>query len=163
MNVSFERKKDGKDEWLTPPDIIKSLGIFDLDPCAPIKRPWDTAKNHYDINDNGLIKEWEGRIWLNPPYDGEAIKWIARLVDHGNGIGLTFARTDNKMFFDYIWGKAQALLFIKGRLKFYNVEGNQYHHSAGAPSVLIAYGQNNVLALEKSKIKGKIIRLFENM
>lgn len=22
-------------EWLTPPEIIKSLGEFDLDPCAP--------------------------------------------------------------------------------------------------------------------------------
>lgn len=33
-----------KDEWLTPPEIIKALGgpeSFDLDPCAPIKRPWD--------------------------------------------------------------------------------------------------------------------------
>lgn len=30
-----------KDEWLTPPGIIKSLGEFDLDPCAPVKRPWD--------------------------------------------------------------------------------------------------------------------------
>jgi len=32
-----------KDEWLTPPDIIKALGPFDLDPCAPIVRPWPTA------------------------------------------------------------------------------------------------------------------------
>jgi hypothetical protein len=50
MNTSFEGKTEtGKDEWLTPPEIIKSLGEFDLDPCSPINRPWDTAKNHYTI------------------------------------------------------------------------------------------------------------------
>ena len=31
------------DEWLTPPEILKPLGSFDLDPCAPINRPWDMA------------------------------------------------------------------------------------------------------------------------
>jgi hypothetical protein len=34
-------------EWLTPPEIITSLGMFDLDPCTPSVRPWDTAKKHY--------------------------------------------------------------------------------------------------------------------
>jgi hypothetical protein len=27
------------DEWLTPPEIIHALGLFSLDPCAPINRP----------------------------------------------------------------------------------------------------------------------------
>ena len=43
MNVTFEgNTSTGKDEWLTPPEIIKSLGEFDLDPCSPINRPWAT-------------------------------------------------------------------------------------------------------------------------
>ena len=42
------------DEWLTPPEIIKALGPFDLDPCSPINRPWDTARKHYTIENNGL-------------------------------------------------------------------------------------------------------------
>ncbi|MFB5758983.1 DNA N-6-adenine-methyltransferase [Paenibacillus medicaginis] len=60
-----------KDEWLTPPEIIKGLGEFDLDPCVPINRPWDTAKNHYTIEDNGLKKKWFGKVWMNPPYGEE--------------------------------------------------------------------------------------------
>jgi hypothetical protein len=35
------------DDWLTPPDIIAALGPFDLDPCSPETRPWDTAAKHY--------------------------------------------------------------------------------------------------------------------
>ena len=37
------------DEHLTPPWLIQSVGPFDLDPCAPIKRPWPTAKHHYTV------------------------------------------------------------------------------------------------------------------
>lgn len=46
-NVLFKtkyRNKVGKGELLTPPELIKSLGEFGLDPCSPINRPWDTAK-----------------------------------------------------------------------------------------------------------------------
>jgi hypothetical protein len=70
MNVKYETlygRSSGKDEWLTPPPLIQALGEFDLDPCAPIKRPWDMAKNHYTIEDDGLEKDWFGRVWLNPP------------------------------------------------------------------------------------------------
>jgi len=49
------------DEWLTDPRLIKKLGEFDLDPCSPITRPWDTAKHHYNILDNGLRQNWYGR------------------------------------------------------------------------------------------------------
>ena len=57
-----------KDEWLTPPELIHSLGVFDLDPCAPFNRPWNTAKRHYTILDDGLKKKVIGRVWCNPPY-----------------------------------------------------------------------------------------------
>jgi hypothetical protein len=78
-----------KDEWLTPPDIIKALGDFDLDPCAPIERPWNMARNHYNRLDDGLGKPWRGRIWCNPPYGGETFRWVQHLADHGDGIALT--------------------------------------------------------------------------
>lgn len=68
-----------KDEWLTPPDIIKGLGSFDLDPCSPVNRPWDTADRHYTIEDDGLMQPWSGRVWLNPPYGREATAWLDKL------------------------------------------------------------------------------------
>ena len=159
MNVTFETKhgnKAGKDEWLTPPEIIKALGEFDLDPCSPIDRPWDTAKKHYTMLDNGLMQDWNGRVWCNPPYGNEAIFWLEKCAMHGNAIALTFARTETQMFFKCVWDKADAILFIKGRLKFYHVDGTQ-GQSAGAPSVLIAYGKRNAEILRDSEIKGKFL------
>ena len=77
---------------------------------------------------------------------------------HGNCIALTFARTETKMFFNCVWAKATAILFIKGRLKFYHVTGKQ-GDSAGAPSVLIAYGEENAETLKNCSIKGRYVRL----
>lgn len=145
------------DEWLTPPEIIHSLGEFDLDPCSPVNRPWDTAKTHY--SDYGLLKDWFGRVWLNPPYGRHIDDWMDRLSLYGNGIALIFARTETEMFFRCVWGRADAVLFIKGRLFFYTVDGVQAKSNSGAPSVLVAYGDNNVSALEGSGIEGKFIKL----
>jgi len=164
MNVTFETKhknKAGKDEWLTPPEVIKALGVFDLDPCSPINRPWDTALSHYTEIDNGLMQPWFGRVWCNPPYGKQTGLWLEKCAAHKNTIALTFARTETKMFFQTVWDKADAVLFIKGRLRFYHVTGIQAE-SAGAPSVLIAYGLANVTMLKNSGIKGKFITLTHN-
>jgi hypothetical protein len=128
-----------KDEWLTPPWILRPLGIFDLDPCAPVERPWDTALQHFTLRENGLARRWSGRIWLNPPYGSETGKWLRRLAEHGNGIALIFARTETGDWFDHVWGKAAEILFIKGRLHFYHISGIPASGNSGAPSALIAY------------------------
>lgn len=148
-----------KDEWLTPPEIVKELGEFDLDPCSPITRPWDTARSHYTVHDDGLAQPWNGRVWLNPPYGREAAEWLNKLSIHGNGIALIFARTETEMFFDHVWTKANALLFFKGRLYFHHVNGDRAKANAGAPSVLIAYGSDNVKALERVKHWGMLVKL----
>lgn len=147
------------DEWLTPPEIIKALGPFDLDPCSPVGRPWDTAAKHYTVEDDGLSKEWNGRVWLNPPYGSETAKWMKRLSGHGNGIALIFARTETKIFFKHVWPVADAVLFIEGRLYFHYISGARAAANSGGPSVLIAYGPGNVLALRRSGIRGKLLNI----
>ena len=148
-----------KDEWLTPPEIIKELGNFHLDPCAPIIRPWEMAENHFTINDNGLKKKWSGRVWCNPPYGLEASKWLKKMTEHNNGIALIFARTETVMFFEWVWDRATAVKFIKGRLYFHHLDGTRADANAGAPSVLIAYGNTNAEILKNCTIKGKYLRL----
>ena len=154
-----QNKVDGKDEWLTPPEIIQALGEFDLDPCAPMERPWDTAKNHMTITDDGLSQEWKGRVWCNPPYGRECKKWIERLADHNNGIGLTFARTDTIMWHEHIWSRASGILFLRGRLTFYHGDGGKAASNGGAPSALIAYGEHNAEVLRLCSLEGWFVNL----
>ena len=158
MNTSFERCEDTKIEWLTPPDLVKKLGIFDLDPCSPVNAPFLHATTNFTIEDNGLTKEWFGRVYLNPPYGKGMDLWIEKLKKHGNGITLIFARTETKCFFEHIWNDADGILFVKGRIKFYHVSGIQ-GGTPGAPSLFIAYGKENALALKNSGIVGKYLDL----
>lgn len=155
-----------KDEWLTPPEIIRALGEFDLDPCAPHKnkRPWPTAKQHYsgmcwqeggeDVC--GLRAPWHGRVWLNPPYGKETFKWMAKLAEHRRGIGLIFARTDTKGFHEHIFKKARSVFFMEGRINFYHVSGKRGQHAGNAPSCLVAYSDADTLAIASSGLRGRL-------
>nr|DAG17027.1 MAG TPA: DNA N-6-adenine-methyltransferase [Caudoviricetes sp.] len=80
------------------------------------------------------------------------------MVANNNGIALLFNRCDSKMFQDLIFPNASAMLFVRGRIKFYRPNGKQ-GDSPGCGSVLIAFGENNAEALEKSNIPGKYIKL----
>ena len=160
MNVTFEgNSATGKNQWLTPPELLAKLGAFDLDPCAPINRPWATANNHFTIEDDGLVQPWFGRCWVNPPYDTTLIiQFIKRCIEHKNAIALTFARTDTKLFQELIFRHAHSILFIKGRLSFHHVTGER-GGTAGAPSCLISFDEQNTEALKRSGIKGKSLLL----
>lgn len=146
-----------KDEWLTPPEILAALGPFDLDPCAPVLPPWPLAAKTYTMHDNGLKQPWDGFVWCNPPYGREAAAWLARLADHGNGLALIFARTETEMFFAHVWDKATAVLFLRGRLHFHHVNGARAAANAGAPSCLVAYGEEAASRL--SRLDGQLVRL----
>jgi hypothetical protein len=156
---SHQSHKMIKDEWLTPPWILKALGEFDLDPCHPHpdSAPWFCAPHIYTAN--GLEKEWFGRVWMNPPYGAETGKWLKKLSDHGNGTALVFARTETEMFFEHVWGKASAILFIQGRLFFHHVSGERAKNNSGAPSCLISYGEEEAQRLKASNIPGQYIYL----
>ncbi len=147
------------DVWLTPPSIVEELGPFDLDPCSPVNRPWSTAATHFTIEDDGLSREWNGFVWLNPPYGPQTGKWLKRLADHGSGIALIFARTETEMFFREVWRRASSLLFIEGRLHFHNVKGERAKGNAGGPSVLVGYGLEADRRLANCGISGKFISL----
>jgi hypothetical protein len=150
-----------KDEWLTPPHVLDALGKFDLDPCSPSpdRRPWPTATDHFDAWDDGMKQPWAGRVWCNPPYGLEAAQWLARCADHGNAMALIFARTETRMFFEHVWPKASGLLFLEGRLYFHHVDGSRAKANSGAPSVLIAYGDENAEVLRTCTLDGFFVDL----
>ena len=159
MNASFERTTNTTDEWYTPKYIIDSLGKFDLDPCAPSVPLFKTAEVMYNEFDDGLAQKWEGRVWLNPPYSRPLInKFMRRMVEHNRGTALIFSRTDTELFQTEVFGKASAVKFLKGRLRFLKPDGKE----AGTPgcgSVLIAYGDEDANILEMNELEGKFIRL----
>jgi hypothetical protein len=148
--------------WLTPPALLEALGVFDLDPCAaPPPRPWDTAREMYALPQDGLALPWHGRVWLNPPYGvPQSIgPWMRRMAAHGCGVALIFARTETGMFFRDVWERATGLLFLRGRLNFHRPSGVRALRNAGAPSVLVSYGEDDRDVLAGAPIDGQFVPL----
>jgi phage N-6-adenine-methyltransferase len=152
------RSADASDDWITPRVIIETLGPFDLDPCACLQQPWACAKAWYTIKDDGLQQFWEGRVWLNPPYGRRTGEWMAKLADHGRGTALVFARTETEWFVEQVWERADAVMFLHGRLNFARPCGSPTKKNAGGPSVLIAYGKEDVDRLVASGFNGTMVR-----
>jgi len=118
------------DDWATPSWLYRQLDEefhFDLDPC-PLEPKLD-----------GLKIDWEGNIFVNPPYS-QVGKWLKKgheELGKGNAktiVFLVFANTDTEWFHKYVYHKAE-LRFIKGRIKFVGKS------NAGAmrPSMLVIF------------------------
>jgi hypothetical protein len=143
--------------WLTPPEIIKALGPFDLDPCAaPSPRPWPTATRHIELPEDGLTAGWTGRVWCNPPFGDHTWAWLERMAAHGNGIALAFARTETVGFHRWVWDCASAVMFLKARPHFHYTSGGRAKGNSGGPICLIAYGEANAEALRNSGLQGAV-------
>jgi hypothetical protein len=159
-NPRLSTAQGNTDTWITPPFVIEALGPFDLDPCTPKVQPFPTAKARFTEEDDGLLQEWWGRVWLNPPYSQRLMsQFMAKLAKHNKGTALVFAKTETEMFFEHVWRAATGLLFIKSRLHFYLPDGTMAPHNAGAPSVLVAYGADDADVLAATPIEGQFVPL----
>lgn len=125
----------GDNEWYTPQDHIERarrvLGGFDVDPASnPIAQEHIGARKFFTEETNGLAQEWNGSVWLNPPYAQPLIgQFMAKLCEeHAAGrcreaIALTHNYTDTRWFQDTARA-ASAICFTRGRIKFYSPSGD---------------------------------------
>ena len=155
---SHEDRASTNVEWYTPPWVFTRLVLeFDLDPCQPQEGiDWIPAKRRFSIFDDGLTQPWEGRVWLNPPYGKHTAAWLTRMHVHRNGVALVFARTDCAWFHESV-AKADAILFLRGRVKFVDGHGVTGGSGAGSGSMLVAWGMDNVGALVAMRDLGHLV------
>lgn len=81
------------------------------------------------------------------------------MAEHDCGVALIFARTETDAFFRFVWERASALLFVRGRLNFHRPDGSRAPANGGAPSVLIAYGDDDRDILAAAPIDGQFVAL----
>lgn len=163
MNTNFETKFGGGKlatvEWYTPPYIIEALGNdFDLDPCAP-KKDWYTAKKCFTKEDDGLVQDWKGFVFLNPPYSQPELKlFVKKISEHGNGIALIYSKVGNTMFHEFVWDKATSIYFLRKRIRFIDINGEE-GRSPNANNCFVAYGGKADGILKNLSLPGKYIKL----
>ncbi len=151
-------------EWYTPPHIIEAarnvLGGFDLDPASnKTANKWIKAKKYYTAEDSGLLHDWNGRIWLNPPYSGFTSKFINKLTDEvaaGNveeAICLVNATGCKDNWFQPLWD--YVLCFMQP-LKFLNAGGEEQSKAPFA-SVAVYIGGNTKKFVEEFNSLGAVM------
>ncbi|MEO0934302.1 MAG: DNA N-6-adenine-methyltransferase [Cyanobacteria bacterium J06641_2] len=140
-------KSKSSDCWYTPPHIfelvVQVLGTIDLDPCADDGKHLKVRK-HYTIVDDGLIQEWEGKVYMNPPFSHPGV-WMKKLQDEmesgrvTEAIALIPAATDTNWLSPVL--KTQPVCFWKGRIKFLG-ENYQPKNAARQSHMLVYWGEN---------------------
>ena len=124
-------------EYYTPSIYVDAarnlMGAIDLDPASCEAAQLNIKANKfYTAFDDGLSKEWHGRVWLNPPYSKTGGKsnqeiWATKLADEytvGNvteAILLVKSALGYK-WFENLWDK-WPVCFARERLSFIRNDG----------------------------------------
>lgn len=119
----------GEFERYTPAVYIEKarevLGAIDLDPASSeYAQKTVRAETYFTVEDDGLAREWHGRVWLNPPYHRElAPKFIDKLVAElaADRVIAAIVLTNNST--DTAWFRSaaavcDAICFTVGRIHF---------------------------------------------
>lgn len=126
-------------EWETPQDLFDLLNAefhFDLDVCAT--RGNAKCERYFTEADDGLVQEWRGVCWMNPPYGKTIDAWMEKAHESGDAgatvVCLVPARTDTSWWWDH--ARYGEVRFLQGRLKFGDAESG-----APFPSAVVIFGR----------------------
>jgi len=122
----------GENEWYTPSAYIEAarqaMGSIDLDP-ASCELAQETVKAgiYYTIADDGLAREWDGNVWLNPPYSKHLIgKFVEKVVVESERFEQAIVLVNNATetaWFQSMARNANAICLFAGRIKFNDKTG----------------------------------------
>jgi ParB family chromosome partitioning protein len=116
-----------QNDWRTPRRFLDAarvvMGGVDLDPASSMEANETVeAARFYTEADDGLILPWRGRVWLNPPYGGQARLFVERLVreyEVGNvtaGLTLVNSHPTETAWFQQLF--RYTICFVRGRIDF---------------------------------------------
>ena len=124
MAISQTLYSSRSEGWPTPDsffDVLDAEFAFTLDPCAT---PDNTkCGRFFTKKQNGLARDWgTHRVFCNPPYGKTMGEWARKCFEASQQgalvVLLAHARTDTRWFHDWVYGKADEIRFVRGRLKF---------------------------------------------
>lgn len=142
-------QKNWSNTYLTDPKLIELLGPFDTDPCTPNTMPWVTANIMYNETHNGLNQEWNGRVWMNPPYRG-VMKWAEKFIESDSGIALLNGRSTETKATQLIMNNSVVIWFPGKRLTWFKETGEPYD-SKWFGSILIGLDWVDDEAIKKAQ------------
>lgn len=132
----------------TPPKFLEYIeGYFGWRPTLDAAASESNAKAplFFTEADNGLLLEWFGHVWLNPPFGRAISDWLHKCAleitnpNVDSIMVLIPARTDTKWFHELVVPYAHRIYLIKGRFNF-SINGiTPQAGNAAFPNMLVVY------------------------
>ena len=148
---------------ITPPYVLGPVllalgGPLDLDPCTLPDNPLH-ASEFYTPPQDGLSLPWgTGNVFVNPPYGKAKEPWVLKCVeaarDGARVVLLIPSQTDTRIF-HVAMDSADAVVFIRGRVKFGQPRPNGRQVAASHPSALIGWNTD----LAPCGVLGRVVQL----
>jgi hypothetical protein len=157
-------QQSNSNEHYTPQKYIDAaravMGAIDLDPAScKFANVVVQAQEFFTEKENGLTKPWSGRVWLNPPYGGQAGEFVEKLVKEIaakrviSAIVLVSAGATDTQWFQPLWD-ATALCFTNHRINFYG-DGERSGNTVG--SVFAYLGTNKLKFFDHFSEFGRVV------
>jgi len=153
-------------EWYTPGRYIEAarrvMGAIDLDPasCATANDTVHAAR-FYTGDVNGLSQPWAGRVWLNPPYSGQATAFIERLAQEfqagqvSQAVVLVNSHGTDTQWFQPLWDG--LLCFTDHRINFISPQGGGEESGSNHGSVFAYLGSRRVDFVNEFSVFGTVV------
>lgn len=126
-------------------DLFKILDDefhFTLDACCSTKNA--KCQRFFTKEDDGLRQDWEGIVWMNPPYGRMIGKWLEKAHNEAQKgctvVALVPSRTDTDWW--HRIAMKHEVRFLKGRLYFRDQTGKSGR--APFPSAIVVMNRNGV-------------------
>jgi phage N-6-adenine-methyltransferase len=144
----------GKDDYWTPKWLFDALGLeFDLDVACPPEGPLHTpCKRYYTQETNGLTSDWDGLVWMNPPYS-KPEPWVRKWLKHGNGVAI-LPNSNGRWWYDLWHDERTRCINVRPS----NMQIISFHTPTGkmlqipTNTLVWAIGENAIKALQDSNL-----------
>ena len=159
-------------EWATPSEYLEAvrsvLGVIELDPCAgdEANKAHVGALTAYDIHDDGLSRDWKGRVFLNPPYSkGLAKLFTDKLITHyrsgdiPEAIALLSLSHMSTKWFQPVYQNVASLCIPRKRITFIPMTRQKDSKSPAAGSVFLYFGSNQLSFSARFAQHGPILQV----
>ena len=150
-----------KDVWQTPPEILDMLHPIDVDPCAGEDTHIGRDAN-YDKSDDGLWKQWHGRVFVNPPFSQKRA-WLQKVIEEQGNTDCIFVvtpdSTDTKSWWhSYIAEEADYIWFSRGRISYINPETGERAKNPTFGTAISVFGEPGARTIARLQSEGQLLQ-----
>lgn len=122
----------GEVEHYTPAYLTDAarevMGGIDLDPASnDTAQAWIRARAYYTKDDDGLAREWRGRVWINPPFRSGLISLFATKmceeIDAGRvtqACWLSATDRGDTRYYQALASRATGICLLGRRVKYFD-------------------------------------------